>query len=263
MKTVVLTQPFLRAAELAERLRARGYEPLAWPMSEIAEAPGIDWAVLRERLGACRWVLLPSPGAIAVVMAAFERNGLAWPPGTGIGLIGPGSREALAGWHRRVAGLEQAPTVAPEGPEHDAAALLERPEFAALQGVGVAVLRRSDGREAWLRTLEERGAALAAVDVYRAQPADPPEGAAAWLAERAAAGRPFAVSIASADAGLRFAAFVAGLGCVDWVRGQPVLTQHPRIAQALRTQGWRTVRKHPPGLSGLSGALESLPDPTP
>jgi uroporphyrinogen-III synthase len=195
-------------------------------------------------------------------MGAFERLGLEWPAGAGIGLIGPGSREALDGWIPRVRGLQRAPTVAPDGPEHDADALLERPEFAALQDVGIAVLRRSDGREAWLRTLEVRGAALAAVDVYRARPADPPEAAAQWLAGRAAAAQPFAVSVASADAGQRLAAYVDQLGCAHWVRGQPVLTQHPRIAQALRAQGWRAVRKHPPGLAGLIGALESLPDPT-
>jgi uroporphyrinogen-III synthase len=260
MKTVVLTQPFLRAAELAQRLQALGYEPLAWPMSEIAEAEGIDWPALIERLAACRWVLLPSPGAISVVMAALARHGLAWPAATGIGLIGPGSREALAGWYDRVASLADAPTLAPEGPLHDADALLERPEFAALLGVGVAVLRRADGRESWLHTLRDRGAALAAIDVYRARPADPPADAAAWLAARAADDRPFAISVASADAGRRLAAFVAGLACADWVRGRPVLTQHPRIAQALREQGWRSVRKHPPGLGGLSGALESMPD---
>ena len=44
---------------------------------------------------------------------------------------------------------------------------------------------------------------------------------------------------------------------------QPVMTQHPKIAQALRECGWREVREHPPGVSALVHALESLRKPRP
>jgi uroporphyrinogen-III synthase len=64
-------------------------------------------------------------------------------------------------------------------------------------------------------------------------------------------------------AGHRLAKHVSALPCADWLMHQPVMTQHPKIAQALRECGWREVREHPPGVSALVHALESLRKPRP
>jgi uroporphyrinogen-III synthase len=263
MHPLILTQPRPRIDVLAARLIEAGAEPVLWPMSAIVEVEGLDWPALLETLSGCRWALLPSPGAIGVTMGAFERLGLQWPAGCALGLIGPGSVEAVDGWGTRVAGLEAASVVSPDGPPYDADALLAGESFRDLAGIRIMVLRRSDGREAWLRTLEARGAVVVAVSVYRARSFDPPAQSVAWLAERAGSGAPFAVSVASADTGRRLSATVAKLACADWVRAQPMLTQHPKIAAALRKQGWGRVLVHPPGTAGLLGALESLKDDLP
>jgi uroporphyrinogen III methyltransferase/synthase len=263
MRTLVLTQPRPRIDALALRIAAAGVDTCLWPMNALVEVDGLDWTGLARMLAGCRWALLPSPGAIGVAMGAFSRLGLSWPEGCGIGLIGPGSVEALAGWRSRVSGLDAAAVVAPDGPPYDADALLARDVFRDLAGSRVMVMRRSDGREAWLRTLAARGATVLPVSVYRARPLDPPADAAAWLAGRAAADTPFAVSVASAEAGRRLAAVVAPLACADWVRAQPVLTQHPGIGAALTKQGWPRVLVHAPGTAGLLGALESLKDDPP
>jgi uroporphyrinogen-III synthase len=71
------------------------------------------------------------------------------------------------------------------------------------------------------------------------------------------------LSIASADAGRRLARQVSSLPSGDWLMSQPVMTQHPKIAQALRESGWREVREHLPGASALVHALESLRKPRP
>ena len=260
MATVVLTQPALRAAPLARALRGLGHEALEWPMSAIEPAPELDAAALAARLAACRWALFPSPGAIDLVMGALQDAGAAWPSRTGIGVVGPGSRAALDAWVGRLPGLETAATIEPARAPYDAHALLERPELAALAGVPVAVLRRDDGRREWLDALRARGAALDPVTVYASRRLAPPEEAAGWLAGRAAAGRSFAVSVASADAGARLAALVRGLPDAGWLLGRPVLTQHPRIAEALARHGWRRTVLHEPGRGGLVGALESAAD---
>lgn len=260
--SVVLTQPATRAERLAMRLRVPGVTVVCWPMTAVEEVAGLDWPALARMLAGCRWALLPSPGAIDVVMSALARHRLGWPSGTGIGLIGPGSREALAGWHGRIDGLADAAVVEPTAPPHDADALLARPEFARLDGVPVAVLRRADGREAWLHALRDRGADLRAVTVYAARDAMPPQGAVAWLADRAARDAPVAFSIASADAGGRLARFVGTLPCAAWALARPALTQHPRIALALAAQGWRRVIRHRPGADGLAAAIESARDPS-
>jgi hypothetical protein len=86
-------------------------------------------------------------------MGALEARGLAWPRTAGVGVIGPGSREALERWRARLAGLDAVPVLEPRRAPHDADALLAEPELASLSGMEVAVLRRADGREAWLQTL--------------------------------------------------------------------------------------------------------------
>lgn len=260
MRSIVLTQPAIRTGPLRTALEARGVEVLCWPASELAEASGVDWPGLVVQLARSRWVLLPSPGAIEVVMSALAREGFGWPAGPTIGLIGPGSRQALDPWRHRLPGLADAAIVEPDGPPHDADALLARSEFAAPAGATVTVLRRADGREAWIDTLRARGAQVAAVTVYASRALDPPADARRWLAERAARGGAFAVAVASGDAGRRLARFVEPLPCAGFVMAQPVLTQHPGIARALREQGWRRVIEHVPGRDGLIAALESATD---
>jgi uroporphyrinogen-III synthase len=255
--SVVLTQPAQRAGVLAEAMSARGFDLMCWPMTAIGEVAGLDWPALASTLAGCRWVLLPSPGAIDVVMGALSQRGLGWPVAVGVGVIGPGSREALARWQGRLAGLDAAPVLESRRAPHDADALLAEPELASLPDVDVAVLRRADGREAWLQTLRERGARLHAVSVYTARDAVPPADADDWIAARAARDAPLVFSVASADAGARLGCFVDGLPCAGWARGRPVLTQHPRIAEALVRQGWRRVERHPPGADGLAAAIES------
>ena len=257
---VVLTQPASRAAALSAALGASGIASTRWPMTSIEEAPGLDWPALAATLSGCRWVLFPSPAAIEVTMAALRRHALRWPAAVGIGLIGPGSRDALDAWSARLEGLAAAPRIEPLAPPYDAEALLARGELASLAGVGVAVLRRADGREAWLHVLRTRGALLHAITVYAARDADPPVGAAGWLAERAATGGSVAFSIASVEVGERLARFVGALPRAEWALGCPALTQHPRIAEALRACGWRHVLRHPPGAAGLVAAIESLDD---
>jgi uroporphyrinogen-III synthase len=258
--TVVLTQPASRAGALSVVLASHGIPAACWPMTEIDEAPGLDAAALARTLAGCRWALFASPAAIDVTMGALARAGQGWPAGTGVGLIGPGSRDALEGWDARLDGLERAERIEPLAPPYDADALLARTELARLDGVGVAVLRRADGREAWLHALHERGATLHAMAVYAARDALPPPEARGWLAAAAAADAPVAFSIASADAGARLAAFVRALDCAAWVLSRPVLTQHPRIAQALRAHGWTHVVRHRPGAAGLVAAIESAHD---
>lgn len=255
---VILTQPELRLAPLVAGLQAAGFVPVHWPMSRLAPEPDLDGMRLLDHLKDCDWAMLPSPGAIAVVMSALAGHSLAWPQGCRIALIGPGSRQALHHWYDRVPGLEAATVVAPSVAPFDAQSLLALPVFTDLGGQVVVVLRREDGRQAWLKTLQSRGAILRALTVYRMAPLSPPSDARDWLARQADADATLAVSIASADAGHRLLEAVGSWPQAAWLKRQPVLTQHPAIADALRRDGWAHVIEHPPGLDGLLGALESL-----
>jgi len=256
--TLVLTQPALRTSAMAARLRARGIAVVHWPLSELSEAPGINWRHLVVELAACDWVLFPSPGAITVVLSGLERSALDWPPGPGIGLVGAGSAEALDAWSGRLPGLAQAVVATADGPVQDADALLSRAEFATLHHRRVAVMRRADAGERWISTLRARGAEVHAPLVYRSSPLQPPADAAAWVAARAAADAGFAVAVADTGSGDRLSRFVAAQPAGEWVLAQPMLTQHPRVAESLTAGGWRRVVLHAPGTAALVAALESL-----
>ena len=196
------------------------------------------------------------PGVISIVMSRWVERAAAWPAHAGLALIGPGSRAELERWAPRVPGLAAARVISPPAEPFDAAALLAAPELADLAGQRVAVLRRADGREDWLATLRGRRARLEVTVVYRSTPLEPGPDAAAWLQERAARAAPVAFSVTSADVAGRLGRWVAAQACARWAFAQPALAVHPRIAQALRAQGWQQVHLHAPGPAGLLRGVE-------
>ena len=253
---LILTQPALRTDPLLLALREHGVAFVHWPMSRLEPEPGLDWGALLRSLDGCRWVFLPSPGVVAIVMARLAEHALAWPADSGVALIGPGSRAELDRWAPRVPGLAEASVVSPSGEPFDAAGLLAEAALADLAGQRVAVLRRADGREDWLATLRGRGALLEATVVYRSTPLAPGPAAAAWLQERAAGDAPVAFSVTSTGVAARLGRWVGAQACARWAFAQPALAVHPRIAQALRAQGWQRVHLHAPGPAGLLRGVE-------
>jgi uroporphyrinogen-III synthase len=258
--TVVLTQPTLRTAALVARLRSLRFVVEAWPLGRLGAADGVEWPGVARRFAACDWVVFPSPGAIEVVLGAFDGAAIDWPAGPAVGVVGRGSLEALRRWQPRWPTLRDTPVASPDGAEQDADALLALPVFADPAGLRIMVVGRSGSVPRGVDALRARGADVQVCAAYRMDPTPPPPHAASWLAERAAGGRAFAISVADAVSGRRLGAFVDGLPVAHWVRAQPLLTQHPRIAAALRADGWRCVVLHPPGPDGLVAALESLRD---
>ena len=257
MRSVVLTQPALRSQALIARLSEQGYLVQHWPLTQLDPVPDVDWLALTRTLQRCRWALLPSPGAIEIVMGALEAHRLAWPSSCGIGLIGPGSRAALEAWQGRVPGLATVPRLEPQREPFDAEALLSHPELSALQDVTVAVLRRDEGQQAWLQTLRQRGAVLQVFNVYTMSPQPLSAEARQWVAARATAHEGYAISVASAQTGKALAQAIPAGPERDWLLAQPVLTQHPRIARSLSEYGWQRVLQHAPGVEPILRALES------
>jgi uroporphyrinogen-III synthase len=258
---VILTQPALRAAPLAQALGSAGHRVALWPLIDAGPEPGLDWPALFADLSRSDWVVFPSPAAVAAVLAEAVRHGLDWPSGTGIALVGPGSREEVERWTPELPGLSRARFIQPASEPFDAAALAAHPALAALAGRSIVVLRRDDGRQSWPALLAARGATVREVVAYRASPCDPPASGVDWLAARRRDDSQLALSIASADAGERLAVWAAtALPDADrqWLLARPVLTIHPRIAQALAQAGWQAPRLHAPGTEALLRRVESL-----
>lgn len=254
---IVLTQPAVRVQAMIQALQQRGARLQHWPMTELFPRPDVDWPAVCRSVTHAQWLLLPSPGAIEIAFSALAEQGLIWPPSCSIGLVGPGSRSALARWRERIPGLSSARVIEPELAPFDARALLARPELQQLDGRSVVVLRREAGQHDWLVELERRGARLLVANVYEQRALPLSTDARTWLADRARERESFAVSIASSQAGALLAGHVAAEPDQAWLLAQPVLTHHPRIAQSLEKQGWRRVLLHDPGVEALWRTLES------
>lgn len=255
---VLLTQPALRVSPWIEALRKAGIQARHWPLTELVLQPGLDLVHLRDRINASRWTLLPSPSAVSLLMQAFQTSGLSWPPQAGIGLIGPGSHQALQPWMSRVAGLAQAPVCCPDQPPYDASALLALEVFQRIEGQPILMLHRADGRAEWIRELLARGAQLEVRALYLQRAVQVPANERAWMIASAKAMKQVPVGVASRGAGEALLNTASDLGVAAWLCDQEVLTQHPSIAHALRRLGYRRVSVHEPGVDDFLRVLRAL-----
>ncbi len=255
MARVVLTQPAPRVEALAARLQGLGHEALAIALSRIVE-PGDDRALRDavERLAQYDWAILVSPSAVQAA-AALSPD---WPAGTGVAVVGPGSRAALAG-----AAFRRAPSrvLSPEAPPFDGEALSGLPPLDTPSGLRVLVLRGESGSEGWIGRLRAGGAQVDVVAAYRHEAREPAADALAtlreWLGDEA---RPVHFVVTQTATVARLDAVLAEAGLQQRARRATVLTIHARIAAALREAGWRDVRQVDPGEPALMLALESASD---
>jgi uroporphyrinogen-III synthase len=271
--TLVLTLPRLRARPWQDALDREGLAWVHWPLSEIKPALGLSALDLRARIAASTWTLLPSPSAVIVLMQTLCQAGLAWPAGTGLGLIGPGSLRALEDWFDHVPGLRLAPLLMPVQAPFDAAALVAHPalsEPGLVRGLRVLVLHRPDGQDRWLRALVARGARLEVLALYRQQTLGLDDRAQHCLRLAAeqlgadadacvGAGAPgLLLSVASRGAGTALMQAAESMGLRTWLSGQILLTHHPAIAQAMRATGFRRIELHAPGVEACIERMRTL-----
>jgi uroporphyrinogen-III synthase len=255
---VLLTLPALRSAPWLETLRRAGYRPRHWPLTALTLAPALDLHELHRRIAASVWTLLPSPGAVTLLMQALLDARLSWPGPCGIALIGPGSLQALNPWMSRLEGLSQVALQCPAQAPFDARALLALPTFQRLDRQGVLLLHRADGSVGWIRTLLERGARIEVRELYRQSVVSVAESEQAWMIGAARQQQRVPVSLASRGAAQALMQTALSLGVADWLVNQPVLTQHPLIAQSLLQLGFRQVGVHEPGVEPFIRSLRTV-----
>ena len=226
---IVITRPREHAAELAERVRAVGGEPILFPTIEIR--PPEDSAALARTLASLDGFDLAIFVSPTAAMKATERVGAGqvWPRKLRIAAVGAGTAAAL----QRL-GFES--VVAPKG-EADSEALAGVAKLQDLRGRSVVIFRGQGGRE-WLRAvLEARGARVEYAECYRRiRPAADTEP----LVERWKRGGIDAVSITSSEGLANFFDMLAAAG-KEYLRATPVFVPHQRIAAAAARLGIRKV----------------------
>jgi uroporphyrinogen-III synthase len=245
-KRIVVTRPREQAAGLAALIRESGGEPLLFPALEIRPPadPGKAGALM-ERLEEFDLAIFVSRNAVVhgLELARARRAGRPWPARLAVATLGPGSR-------RELERLGFTDVITPEG-EADSEALLALPQFTALEGRAVLIVRGEGGREFLGEALAGRGARVSYAECYRrARPGIDPAPLAAAL-ERGAVD---AVTVSSAE-GLANLLALLGPGAQQRLRQVTLFVPHRRVAEAAARLGMREAIVAGPGdaetLAGL------------
>ncbi len=163
MKRVLITRPRPQAEAFAAGLRQAGFEPVFFPVVEIApleDTTGLDRAL--QELESYDWLVFTSVNGVEAVWERLNRLGVARvPESLRVAAIGPKTAGAL-----RERGV--IPAYVPA--EYVAEAIL--PGLGDLHGKRVLLLRAEIARRALPEAIERAGGVADEVAVYRTLPAE-------------------------------------------------------------------------------------------
>ncbi|MGX9218699.1 uroporphyrinogen-III synthase [Massilia varians] len=252
-RAVVITRPRAQAQPLAQAVRALGRRAVVLPLLEIA--PLDDSAPLRAALAgldSCAMVVFVSPNAVDAAFAHLD----GWPAGVPIGVVGEGSRAALA---RHGITDENATIHCPPDPANsDSEHLLASLDLSAFAGRRVLIVRGESGRELMADTLRAAGAQVVPVAAYRRSV--PPLSAALAAGLDALLAGPNDWIITSSEALRGLAGLVrerdpaAGLARLQ---AQHLIVPHARIAETARALGCDRITLTGSGDARLLAAIQS------
>ncbi|MFM0355409.1 fused uroporphyrinogen-III synthase HemD/membrane protein HemX [Paraburkholderia nemoris] len=260
--TVVITRPAGQSNELIAQLAAAGIDVLDFPLIDIA--PVTDEAPLRAALASLEryaLVVFVSPNAVD---HAFARSDAIWPHALPIGVVGPGSVQALV--RHGVAAPAYTIISPPSAPEEDTARFDSEGLFAAidtalgatsLEGKRVLIVRGDGGREWLADRLREAGAEVETVAAYRRLVPEPTIGG--WARVHALlAGAPHAWLLTSSE-GVRNLHELAQEHLtadeITQLKHADLVTPHPRIAQTARALGFDSITVSGAGDERIARAL--------
>ncbi len=252
-RAVVITRPRAQAQPLAQAVRALGRRAVVLPLLEIA--PLDDSAPLRAALAgldSCAMVVFVSPNAVDAAFAHLD----GWPAGVPIGVVGEGSRAALArhGVTDENATIHYPPDPANSDSEH----LLASLDLSAFAGRRVLIVRGESGRELMADTLRAAGAQVTPVAAYRRSV--PPLSAALAAGLDALLAGPNDWIITSSEALRGLAGLVrerdpaTGLARLQ---AQHLIVPHARIAETARALGCDRITLTGSGDARLLAAIQS------
>lgn len=252
---VVVTRPLAQAKPLAARISRSGRRAIIFPLLEIHALP--DPAPLHsalEELERYSLVAFVSPNAIH---AAFSRLPF-WPREVAIGVVGEGSRAALAEHGISAPGYSIYSPVSPE--RSDSEGLLAALDMEKLRGKPVLIIRGETGRELLADELRAGGMIVEAVAAYRRsmpamnserkrQLSDLLESEHDWLITSSEAMRNLGEMVEQ----------IAGVTGVQNLQQQRFFVPHVRIEAAARELGLTRLILTQPGDAGLLAALQCAP----
>lgn len=255
VRAVVITRPLAQARPLADRVRALGFEPVVFPLLEIA--PLQDQRPLRARLAQLEHyalVAFVSPNAIDAALPLVP----AWPPQVALAVVGEGSRRAL---ERHGLTEENARIFSPRDPQRsDSETLVGALDLAALRGRRVLVVRGETGRDFLANALRAAGAEVEQVAAYCRKAPRFDAVAETQLLQLLDRGADWVITSSEALRILKdFTQTAGGDAAVAKMQRQHLLVPHHRIAQTARALDCVNVELTASGDESLLAALQSRP----
>ena len=250
-RAVVITRPRAQAEPLAQAVRALGRRAVVLPLLEIA--PLEDTSLLRAALAGLpsyALVAFVSPNAVDAAFAHLD----GWPAGVPIGVVGEGSRAALA--RHGVTGDEATIHCPPDPANSDSEHLLASLDLSAFAGRRVLIVRGESGRELMADTLRAAGAQVDTVAAYRRSVPQLSNTLAAELGALLAQPNDWIITSSEALRGL--AALVRQLDSatgMERLHEQHMIVPHARIAETARDLGCSQVSLTGSGDARLVAAL--------
>ncbi|MBK7901870.1 MAG: uroporphyrinogen-III synthase [Proteobacteria bacterium] len=221
--TIVVTRPAAQAGRFLELARVDGAACIPYPTLQIDRIALDDDARAHLQSRAWDWAIFTSANAVE---SALEQ-----------------CPTPLAARHAAV-GRATARTLEQHGIKVDACpasasseGLLELPEFAALAGRGVLLVKGSGGRELLRDALRARGADVLELKVYRRSVIAPTAAAAAQLHVTLSSSGPLVVVVTSAEVLQSLLEHVDGDDEAR-LRSRTLLVPGPRVAAAGVRLGW-------------------------
>lgn len=249
--TVAITRPADQAKALSAGVQAAGGQVVLFPLIDIVGLD--DLSLYRQTLqqASYDWVLFISSNAVTHGLPPLLQHGIS--PSTRFAAIGPVTASAL----------QQQGIAAVLTPlqRFDSEALLALPEFQAMHGQRVLIVRGIGGRELLADTLRARGAEVVFGECYRRIN---PQSSLALLQQAFTRGALQAMVITSSEA-LRHLCQLSALhapALPDWLKTLPLCVNHARIAEQASAAGLRAYCAEAPGDPAMLALLTSLFTPT-
>ncbi|MGB7906132.1 MAG: uroporphyrinogen-III synthase, partial [Steroidobacteraceae bacterium] len=183
--TIVVTRPAAQAGRFLALARAAGALCIPYPTLQIDRTALDDAARARLQSRAWDWAVFTSANAVESALAQCPA-----PLAMRHAAVGRATARAL---ERRGVKVDTRPESA------NSEGLLELPEFAALAGRGVLLVKGSGGRELLRDALRARGADVLELEVYRRSVTAPTAAATAQLHAALTSPGPLVVAATSAE----------------------------------------------------------------
>ena len=157
---VLVTRPEHQAQGLCQVLEKSGATPLPFPVLEITDPQDIDSAKkIVQQLENYNWLIFISTNAVERAFSLMKQENVALPDSCKVAAIGRSTADKL---HE----LKVKEVLIPQQ-RFDSEGLLAQPELSELTGQKVLIFRGEGGREILGKTLQQQGAEVVHVAVYR------------------------------------------------------------------------------------------------